>query len=84
MDTSAVKLKIDNSIEHLKEELKKVRTGRAHPDMLSSVMVEAYESQMPLNQLANVTTPSLSYYKSLLSTPATLKPFLRPSGIIPR
>lgn len=57
MDTSDVKLKIASSIEHLKEELKKVRTGRAHPDMLSSVMVEAYESQMPLNQLANVTTP---------------------------
>lgn len=57
MDTSEIELKIKTSIEHLQEELKKVRTGRAHPDMISGLMVDAYGAQMPLNQLANVTTP---------------------------
>ncbi|MDO4986715.1 MAG: ribosome recycling factor [Candidatus Saccharibacteria bacterium] len=42
-------------IEHFEAELKKVRTGRAHPDMLSGVKVEAYGQWMPLNQVANVT-----------------------------
>lgn len=44
-----------NIIAHFQEELKKVRTGRAHPDMLGSVKVEAYGQFMPLNQVANVT-----------------------------
>ena len=57
MDTSEIELKIKTSIEHLQEELKKVRTGRAHPDMISGLTVDAYGAQMPLNQLANVTTP---------------------------
>ena len=35
--------------------MKKVRTGRAHPDMLSGVKVEVYGQYMPLNQVANIT-----------------------------
>lgn len=42
---------------HFEDELKKVRTGRAHPGMLDGIMVEAYNALMPLNQLANVTVP---------------------------
>ena len=45
------------AIDHFESELAKVRTGRAHPDMLASVTVDAYGSRMPLNQVANVTTP---------------------------
>lgn len=48
---------MQDALEHFEGELTKVRTGRAHPDMLSSVMVEAYGTPMPLNQVANVTTP---------------------------
>ena len=48
---------MDGALEHFHEELKKVRTGRAHPDMLSSVHVMAYGASMPLNQVANVTAP---------------------------
>ncbi len=51
------KQKFTNAIEYFKEELKKVRTGRAHPSMLDSVMVEVYGTQMPLNQTATVTAP---------------------------
>lgn len=56
-DTKPYEVKMDGALEHFDEELRKVRTGRAHPDMLSSVMVEAYGSRMPLNQVANVTAP---------------------------
>ncbi|HSW80728.1 MAG TPA: ribosome recycling factor [Candidatus Saccharimonadales bacterium] len=52
-----VKKKIDSAVEHLQNELKKLRTGRAHPSMLDGVMVEAYGSQMPLNQTATVIAP---------------------------
>lgn len=51
------KAKLDQSIEHFKEELKKLRTGRAHPSMLDNVMVEAYGQSMPLKSVAGVTTP---------------------------
>ncbi len=46
---------MQKQVEHFREEMKKVRTGRAHPDMLSNVQVEAYGQMMPLNQVANVT-----------------------------
>jgi ribosome recycling factor len=52
-----VKTKIDASEEHLRADLKKIRTGRAHPSMLDGVMVDAYGSQMPLNQLATIIAP---------------------------
>jgi ribosome recycling factor len=47
--------KCNSAVEHFDEELKKIRTGRAHPSMLDSVRVEVYGSPMPLNQIANVT-----------------------------
>lgn len=52
-----VKRKFQAAFEHFQSELKKVRTGRAHPGMLDSVTVTAYGSQMPLNQVANVIAP---------------------------
>jgi ribosome recycling factor len=48
--------KFNSAVEHFASELKKLRTGRAHPSMLDGVMVEAYGTQMPLNQTATVTT----------------------------
>lgn len=51
------KKKFDNAVEHFKEELKKIRTGRAHASMLDSVMVEVYGTEMPLNQTATVSAP---------------------------
>lgn len=49
--------KLQKALDHYNEELKKIRTGRAHPSMLDSVMVEAYGVQMPLNQVGTVTAP---------------------------
>lgn len=51
------KEKMTAAIEHLQEELKNLRTGRANPAMLDNVMVEAYGSQMRLKDLASVTAP---------------------------
>jgi ribosome recycling factor len=43
------------SVDALKAELMKVRTGRAHPGILDQVHVEYYGSQVPISQVANVT-----------------------------
>ncbi|HSX33908.1 MAG TPA: ribosome recycling factor [Candidatus Saccharimonadales bacterium] len=49
--------KFSAAVGHFTEELKKVRTGRASASMLDGVMVKAYGTDMPLNQVANVTAP---------------------------
>ena len=56
-DTDSYELKMDSALEHFGEELKKVRTGRAHPSMLDSIKVEVYGTLVPLNQAANITAP---------------------------
>ncbi|MDA0706942.1 MAG: ribosome recycling factor [Proteobacteria bacterium] len=42
------------SVAALKQELTKLRTGRAHTSLLDHITVEYYGSQVPLNQVANV------------------------------
>ena len=54
-DTNEDRKKMEGVNERFKEEMKKVRTGRAHPDMISGVKVEVYGQYMPLNQVANIT-----------------------------
>lgn len=51
------KQKFQQAVDHFRDELKKVRTGRAHPSMLDGIMVEAYGTQMPLVQVGSVTVP---------------------------
>jgi ribosome recycling factor len=43
------------SIDALKHDFAKIRTGRAHTGLLDHIHVDYYGSQMPLNQVANVT-----------------------------
>ena len=54
-DTGEERKKMEAVLERFRDNLKKVRTGRAHPDMLSGVKVEVYGQFMPLNQAANIT-----------------------------
>lgn len=54
-DTKEDHKKMEGVVERFKEEMKKVRTGRAHPDMLAGIKVEVYGQYMPLNQVANIT-----------------------------
>jgi ribosome recycling factor len=65
-DTKPYEQKFDQVIARFEEELKKVRTGRAHPGQLDGVRVEVYGSLMPLNQVANITAPEA---QMLLITP---------------
>jgi len=43
------------SVDTLKHDLAKVRTGRAHPGILDQIRVDYYGTEMPINQVANVT-----------------------------
>jgi ribosome recycling factor len=47
--------KMGKSVELLKGELQKIRTGRAHPGLLDQVHVDYYGSMVPISQVANVT-----------------------------
>ena len=47
--------KMSKSIEALKHELQKIRTGRAHPGLLDQVHVEYYGQSVPISQVANVS-----------------------------
>jgi ribosome recycling factor len=52
-----LKTRMDKAVDDFRKELAGQRTGRANVHMLDSVHVEAYGSQMPLNQTANVSAP---------------------------
>jgi ribosome recycling factor len=52
-----LKTRMDKAVEDFRKEMAATRTGRASVHMLDGVTVEAYGSQMPLNQLANVSAP---------------------------
>jgi len=56
-DTKPYENRFDTVVAHFTEELKKVRTGRAHPGQLDGIKVEVYGTLMPLNQVANITAP---------------------------
>ncbi len=47
--------KMARSVESFKNEIHKIRTGRAHPGILDQVQVDYYGSNVPLTQVANVT-----------------------------
>jgi len=57
MDIKQYEEKMKQVVGHFGDELKKVRTGRAHPSMLEGIMVTAYGAPMPLNQVATVLAP---------------------------
>ena len=48
---------MDGAIDVLKKEFAGLRTGRASPNLLEPVTVEAYGAQMPINQLGTVAVP---------------------------
>jgi ribosome recycling factor len=65
-DTKPYEAKFELAVAHFVEELKKVRTGRAHPGQLDGIKVEVYGTLLPLNQTANITAPEA---QMLLVTP---------------
>jgi ribosome recycling factor len=57
IDISALKKRMDGALGALRSEFASLRTGRASASMLDPVMVEAYGSPMPINQLGTITVP---------------------------
>jgi len=49
------RIRMFKSLEALRTELAKIRTGRAHPSLLEHIQVDYYGSQVPISQAASVT-----------------------------
>ena len=56
-DDKTYNQKMDKTIEVFAKELTSLRTGRANANMLDLVKVDVYGQQMPINQVASITTP---------------------------
>ncbi len=59
-------VRMKKSVESLKSELTKLRTGRAHTSLLEHITVDYYGSEVPLNQVANI---SVADARTLTVTP---------------
>ena len=64
---------MDGAAAHFADEMKKLRTGRAHPGMLDGVMVEAYGTSMPLIQVGSITVPEPQLLQITPFDPANLQ-----------
>jgi len=49
-------LRMQKCVSMFKDQLKKLRTGRAHTSLIEHIKVDYYGSEMPLNQVANIAT----------------------------
>lgn len=67
------KQKFDMAIGHFRDEIKKLRTGRAHPSMLDNIQVDAYGTSMPLIQVATVTAADAQLLQVTPFDPNTLQ-----------
>lgn len=56
-DLKELKRRMEGAVAAFKSDISSLRTGRASASVLDPVMVEAYGSRVPLNQVANVTVP---------------------------
>jgi len=52
-----LKRRMEGALSALKSELNSLRTGRASASLLDTIMVDAYGSQMPINQVASISVP---------------------------
>jgi ribosome recycling factor len=56
-DIDDVTRRMDGALEVLRREYLGLRTGRATPSLLEPIVVQAYDSEMPLNQLGSISVP---------------------------
>ncbi len=73
MDLKPYETKMQTAVDHFEQGLKKIRTGRAHPDMLDGITVDAYGTRMPLNQVGNITVPEPQLLQVNPFDPANVK-----------
>lgn len=67
------KTKFQAAVEHFQSNLKSLRTGRASASMLDGIVVEAYGTPMPLNQVATVTAPEAQLIQITPFDPSNLQ-----------
>lgn len=53
----AARVKMQNAVNHLEDELKTYRAGKANPSVFNGVMVDYYGNPTPLPQVSSITTP---------------------------
>jgi ribosome recycling factor len=70
---SEVQTKLAAGTEHFRQELGKIRTGRAHPGMLDGISVEVYGQAMPLKAAASITAPEAQLLQITPFDPNNLK-----------
>ncbi len=56
-DVDGVKRRMEGALDSLRKEFGGLRTGRASANLLDPIVVDAYGSSMPLNQVASVSVP---------------------------
>mgnify|MGYP001048062797 FL=1 len=52
-----MKERMEKAVEHLKKELLGIRTGRAHPALVSDIKVDYYGNPTPMSQVGSISTP---------------------------
>lgn len=72
-DSTEYRTAMEAAVTHFDEQMKKVRTGRAHPDMLASVKAEVYGQFSPLNQVANITAVDATLLQVTPFDPSTIQ-----------
>ena len=60
MENDIIKNKMDSAVSFFEKELNTVRTSRASASILDNILVEAYDSKTPINQLGNISVPDAS------------------------
>ena len=50
-------IRMDSALSHTQNELNKIRTGRANPEIFDSIVVDYYGTPTPLNQVSTVSVP---------------------------
>lgn len=60
MDLTEVRQRMKKTLDFLRDELAQIKTGRATPALIEKIVVEAYETKMPLVELATITSPEPS------------------------
>jgi ribosome recycling factor len=68
-----IKKRMDSQIEFVRKELAGVRTGRAATGLLDAIMVEAYGSKVPLNQVASLSIPEPAMIVATPFDPSLIK-----------
>ncbi len=72
-DDTEYRKAMEAALAHFNDEMKKVRTGRAHPDMLSNIKAEVYGQYTPLNQVANVVAVDATLLQITPFDPSTIQ-----------